>query len=135
MRAGLVFVAGIALAMGACAKSADQITAAYVSPLQYDQYSCTQLAEEAQRISGRAAEASGAQNQRAVNDAVMTTVGVVIFWPALFAVGGDDAKAYELARLKGEMEAVEQVSIRKNCGIRFQRPVPAAQPAYPPSGA
>jgi hypothetical protein len=128
-------VVGAALAVGACAKSADQITAAYVSPLQYDQYNCTQLAEEAQRLSGRAMEASGAQNQRAVNDAVMTTVGAVIFWPALFAIGGDDAKAYELARLKGEMEAVEQVSIRKNCGIRFQRATPPAPAAYPPSGA
>jgi hypothetical protein len=34
--------------------------------------------------------------------------------------------AAELARLKGEMDAIEQTSIRKKCGIQFQR---AASPA------
>ena len=51
----------------------------------------------------------------------MTTVGVVIFWPALFFIDGDNQKTAELARLKGEMEALEQASIQKNCGIQFQR--------------
>ncbi len=51
----------------------------------------------------------------------MTTVGVVIFWPALFFIGGDKGNAAELGRLKGEMEAVEQAATRKNCGIQFQR--------------
>ena len=124
MRATILVVAAGLLA-GACAKTADQITPAYVSPLQYEAYTCPQLTEEAQRLSGRAVLASGAQDQRASNDAVMTTVGALVFWPALFAVGGNDAQTYELARLKGEMEAVEQVSVRKNCGIRFHRPAPA----------
>jgi hypothetical protein len=124
--------AALAAALLACAKPADQVTAAYVSPLQYEAYSCTQLAEEAQRVSGRAIQASGAQDQRAVGDAVMTTVGAIIFWPALFAVGGNDATTYELARLKGEMDAVEQASIKKNCGIRFHKPSPPLpQPARP----
>jgi hypothetical protein len=124
MRSFIFAAAGMAVAVGACAKSADQITAAYVSPLQYDKYSCQQLGEEAQRISSRAAGAAGAQDQRAANDAVMMTVGLVIFWPAILAVGGNDQNAYELARLRGEMEAIEQSSIRKNCGIQFQRPTP-----------
>jgi hypothetical protein len=48
-------------------------------------------------------------------------VAVVIFWPAAFMVGGDRNTAAELGRLKGELEAIEQVSIRKNCGIQFRR--------------
>ena len=44
-----------------------------------------------------------------------------VFWPALFFVKGDDAKTAELARLKGETEAIEQASIRKNCGIQFRQ--------------
>lgn len=115
----------VAATAGACAKSADKVTAAYVSPLGYDQYTCAQIAAEAERISLRVQQASGAQNKQATSDAVATTVGIVIFWPALFFISGDDATTYELARLKGEIEAIERASIAKNCGITFQRePVP-----------
>jgi hypothetical protein len=127
----IIGVVAAAIVLAACAKPADQIAPAYVSPLQYEQYSCTQLAEEAQRVSARAAQAAGVQDQRATGDAVMTTVGAIIFWPALFAVGGNDAQTYELARLKGEMDAIEQPSIRKNCGIQFHKPKPPA-PTYTP---
>jgi hypothetical protein len=51
---------------------------------------------------------------------VATTAAVIIFWPAAFFIGGDKQNAAELARLKGEMEAIEQASIRKNCGIQFR---------------
>jgi len=43
---------------------------------------------------------------------------VVIFWPAAFFVKGDGQNAAELARLKGEFEALEKVSIEKNCNLR-----------------
>lgn len=110
-----------ALALGGCASSSSDIRAAYVSPLQYQPYSCKQLGEEAERISLRAAEASGAQDSNRTQDAVVTTVGVVVFWPILFAVKGDGQTAAELARLKGEMETIERVSVQKNCGITFKR--------------
>lgn len=110
-----------ALAVGACAKSADSISPAYVSPLQYDSYSCPQLREEAARVSARASQAIGEQNAKATNDAVATGVSAVIFWPGLFFIKGDGASAVEVSRLKGEMDAVEQASIRKNCGIQFQK--------------
>jgi hypothetical protein len=135
MQKVLVSAALAAMAVG-CAKPASEITPAYVSPLQYESYTCAQLAEEAQRISARAMSVAGVQDQRATSDAVWTTVGVVVFWPALFAVRGNDQNAYELARLRGEMEAIEQTSIRKKCGIRFERtpPPPAAAPYPPPAG-
>jgi hypothetical protein len=55
----------------------------------------------------------------------VTGAAIVLFWPAAFFVKGDGQNAAELARLKGEFEAIEQASIQKNCGIRFQRPAPA----------
>jgi hypothetical protein len=51
----------------------------------------------------------------------VTGVAIVVFWPAAFFIGGDKQNAAELALLKGEMDAIEQTSIRKNCGIQFQR--------------
>jgi len=58
----------------------------------------------------------------------ITTVGVVLFWPALFFLNGDDADTAELARLRGELIAMEQASRQKNCGITFQSE-PATQTA------
>ncbi len=43
-------------------------------------------------------------------------VGLVIFLPALFFLIGDDKKE-EIARLKGEFDALEQAAIQKNCSI------------------
>lgn len=107
--------------LSGCASSADNISAAYVSPNQYTGYSCKELQEEATRISARAMQVAGVQNSKSTTDAVATGVGVVLFWPALFMIKGDGTTAAELARLKGEMEAIEQVSIRKKCGIEFKK--------------
>ncbi len=114
----LVLSAG---ALSACASSADNISAAYVSPNQYASYSCKELQDEATRLSSRAMQVAGVQNSKPTTDAVATGVGVVLFWPALFMIKGDGTTAAELARLKGEMEAIEQVSIRKKCGIEFKK--------------
>ncbi|WP_372424889.1 hypothetical protein [Salinarimonas chemoclinalis] len=127
MRISVAILAAAVLA--GCASRASDITAAYVSPLTYESYTCDQLREEATRVSSRAIAATGAQNQRASNDAVATGVSLILFWPAAFLVRGDGAQAAELARLKGEMDAIEQVSTRKRCGIEFQRtPQPVATP-------
>ena len=111
----------LAAAVAGCASDSKDIAAAYVSPTAYASFSCPQLREEASRISSRAAQAVGAQDQKASNDAVATGVGVVLFWPALFFIKGDSTTAAEVSRLKGEMEAIETASIQKRCGIAFKR--------------
>jgi hypothetical protein len=108
--------------LSACATNPDNITAAYVSPGLYNTYSCPQLREEASRVSVRAAQITGAQSSKATSDAVVMGAGLILFWPALFFLKGDGTTAAEVSRLKGEMEAVEQASIQKKCGIHFQRP-------------
>lgn len=111
-----------------CAKDADQVGPTYVSPILYENYTCPQLAEEAQRVSSAAARASGVQDQKATNDKVAMGVGLVVFWPVLLMTKGNDENTAELARLKGQMNAIEEASIRKRCGIRFQHaPPPVAQ--------
>jgi len=114
----------IVVILAGCAKRADQIAASYVSPYQYENFTCAQLAEEAQRVGTRASMVAGVQDEKATKDAVATTVGIIVFWPALFFIGGNDQQTAELARLRGEMEAIEQVSVRKRCNIQFQRAQP-----------
>jgi hypothetical protein len=113
-------VAAGAMALCACASKSEDIEAQYVSPLNYQHYSCDQLAQEGACVSRRAAELAGAVDNTAKDDAVLTGVGVVLFWPALLFLEGDGPQAAEYARLKGERDAIEQAAIEKNCEIRFE---------------
>src|SRR4029077_13287718 len=95
-----IVVIGMALSLAGCATRSGDIAAAYVSPIQYQSYSCGQLCEEAARVSSHAAIASGAQDQNATSDAVATGVALVVFWPAAFMLKGNSANAQEVAQLK-----------------------------------
>jgi hypothetical protein len=119
----------LAVTLTGCASSSSQIAPSYVSPIVYDNYNCNQLRQEAQRVASRAAVAAGVQDETATNDAIVTGVAIVLFWPAAFLVsGGNKANAAELARLRGHMDAIEQANIRKQCGIEFKRPKPKPRP-------
>jgi hypothetical protein len=120
-------IVALSAALAGWASSAADITPAYVSPVQYQSYSCQQLALEAQSISTRAATLSGAQDSQRTKDGVATAAAIVIFWPAAFFVGGDKQTAAELAQMKGQMVAVEQASIAKRCNIQFRcKPPPGS---------
>lgn len=105
--------------LAACATPPKDIAPTYVSTGLYENLSCAQLRTEAEAVSARAAAAYGKQAQNRSSDAAMTTVAVVLFWPAAFFMKGDGAAAADVARLKGEMQAIEQVNRIKNCGITF----------------
>lgn len=107
--------------LAGCATSPKDIDATYVSPVTYQSYTCNQLAEEAQRVSARAAEVSGQQSKQATRDSVAVAAAVIVFWPALFFVGGNKTNAQELANLKGQMQAIQEVSNAKHCGIEFRQ--------------
>lgn len=99
-----------------CATSPDKIQPTYISPLQYSHLDCDQIRQEITRVNARISEVSGVQKKHANNDAVAMGVGLVLFWPALFFLAGGDRKE-ELARLKGEYEALQTVAIEKKCSF------------------
>lgn len=115
----LITIAVCAPLIAGCAQKSEEISGSYVSPLQYKSYSCRQLSEEATRISQRANELAGVQDKKAKNDAGAVAVSLIL-WPAAFFIKGDKTTATELARLKGELDAIEQSSIKRNCGITFR---------------
>lgn len=116
----VLWVSALAAVLAGCASASSDIAPAYISPVAYQQYTCPQLAQEAQAVSQRAAALSGAQDQKRTNDTIATTAAVVIFWPAAFLVGGDKQTAADLSQMKGQMIAIEQASNQKRCGIQFQ---------------
>jgi hypothetical protein len=116
-----ICIIAAASVLAGCASRSGDIVEAYVSPLQYQSFSCVQLSQEAARVSARAAVASGAQDQNATNDTIATTAAVILFWPAAFLIKGNGANAQEVAQLKGDMDAIEQANIQKKCGIQFNK--------------
>ena len=86
--------------------------------MQYKDYDCEQVASEMARVNRRAGELHASIKQTADTDAAQMAVGAVLFWPALFFLeGGDGPEAAEYARLKGERDALEQVSTQKKCTL------------------
>ena len=118
MRAGSCILTGLLIA--GCASSSSEISATYVSPLQYQHLSCQQIAAEAERVSRRASEVGGVQDSKRTSDQWATAGALILFWPAAFLVKGDGNTAAELGRLKGEFESLEKAGIEKNCNVRVQ---------------
>jgi len=115
-----VIVAG-AIFLSACASQPNKIASQSVSTLAYKDYSCDQLAMEADRVDRRAGELYASLKDTADGDAMQMGVGLVLFWPTLFFLeGGDGPEAQEYARLKGERQAIETVAVRRTCDIEFK---------------
>jgi hypothetical protein len=103
-----------------CASNPDELTPSYVSPLQYQDYSCKQIGAESAMIERRVGEHYSSLDKKASNDSGQMAAGLIIFWPALFFLeGGDGAEAVEYKRMRGEYDALQKVAIQKNCGLTF----------------
>ena len=112
----IVTTACIAALLMGCAEHSDKIQASYVSPVEYQDYSCKQIRREMMRVSRKVNEVAGVQDRQASNDSAAMGVGLVLFWPALFFLAGHDQHA-ELAQLKGQYDALEEAAIQKNCDV------------------
>lgn len=101
--------------LSACATAGKDVAATYVSPVQFSNYDCSQIQQEVARIQGRANQLSGRLDEAASNDKAIMGVGMILFWPALFALGGTKQQEAELARLKGEHDALTAAAVNKKC--------------------
>lgn len=99
-----------------CSTPPEKIKASYVSPLQYNNFTCNQIRMEIQRVDRKIREVSEAQRQEANKDLAAVAIGACLFWPAFFMTIGQDHSA-ELANLKGGFDALEQAAIQKECNI------------------
>lgn len=96
--------------MCGCAKSPESISPAYISDVPYRNWSCSQLGQEELRLNEALSVASAQQKKARTND----TVGVILIGLPVSSLSGDNI-APEIARLKGELEAVNRAANLKNC--------------------
>lgn len=113
MRLGII---AAALVAAGCATQPEDIAANHVSVTEYKGYTCEELADEAGALNSKGRKLYESLDREADGDAAQMAVGMILFWPALFFLeGGDGADAEVYADLKGQMEAVQQASRRKQC--------------------
>lgn len=112
---GLMYLAASVFVLAACSKGSDDIAATYVSPAVYNEYTCSQIQQEIIRVNTQVNQMAGKLDDNRETDEAVTAAGIILFWPALFFLGGTKEEEAEFARLKGEFNALEQVSIQKDC--------------------
>lgn len=111
----------LAAVLAGCAKSPESISASYVSDITYRQLSCADLSVESARLQQALVRASAQQEQARGND----TVGVILLGLPVSSLSGDNV-APEIARLKGELEALHRTALQKKCSLP---PIPTKQEA------
>ena len=121
MKFVILLCIAIFIFLSGCASSPEKIAAAYVSPIQYQSYTCEQIAQELNRVGRRLQGVTQIQSGEASGDSATMAIGMVLFWPSLFFLEGDTGREGELARMKGEVEAIETVAITKNCNKALQQ--------------
>lgn len=115
MKKPIAAIISVTIALAGCSTASKDIAANYVSPMQYQSYDCDQLASESGRIYSRVNQLGSRLDEAASNDKAITGLGVILFWPALFALGGTKQQEAEYARLKGESDSIQQASVVKKC--------------------
>ena len=91
-----------------CATAPENIPPAYVSHMSYMQYSLEQLGQEEARLQAALATSSDAQRKARSND----TIGVIFLGLPVSSLSGSN-QAANVARLKGELEAVQKAMTLK----------------------
>ena len=122
MKKTIILSALIASSLTACAKGTTDLIPQYVSPVQYNSYSCSQIEAEMQSVSRHVSQVGGQVDKQHSDDQARMGVGLILFWPTLFFLDGDTPQAVEYTRLQGEFNALEKAAIQKNCHISVERP-------------
>lgn len=98
-----------------CATPPEKVAASYVSPNTYASYNCKAIISERNRVVSKVDELTGVQKKKSSNDAAAMGVGMILFWPALFALGAGSDVEPQLATMKGHYDALTAAGTQKNC--------------------
>ena len=111
----LVFMSVFVLS---CASDPSDLQTTYVNPSQYASYDCGQIENALATKNTRLASLYTSLQNEADADKWQAGVGLLLFWPTLFWLEGNDGpEATEYRRLKGEVEALGEAANRKKCGF------------------
>ena len=106
----------VTITLSGCVASSGNHQAGYVSPAQFQTYSCDELLAEIERIQTRVSQLTGKPGDKtAVKDKWILGADLSLSWAALFALGGTEEQEAEYAQLKSEYDAIQQWAAIKQC--------------------
>ena len=114
LMAAIFFI--VAITLSGCAASAGNNRTTYISPAQFQTYSCDELLAEIERIQTRVSQLTGKPDDQApTKDKWTLGADLSLSWAALFALGGTKEQEAEYVQLKSEYDAIQQWAIVKQC--------------------
>jgi hypothetical protein len=112
-----VALASLATIVGcSSAPKATEVSAAYVPAGFYTNMTCDQLIAEAEAVRRSVPALENAVNTHRSNQTGVEVVTWVLFWPAAFFLDKGEATSSQLAKAKGEVEAIGLAMRAKKCG-------------------
>jgi len=107
-----IAVITLAAFASACATQGANVASSYVPSSRYSSATCESLAEDFVQVKQSENTLSGQLDTAFNKDAALVIVGALIFF-----IGSDKAKEAELARVKGEREAIQRAMNDRKCAV------------------
>lgn len=124
MVARIVGIVSAAVIVGACssAPKSNEVSAAYIPVVQYNNYTCEQLISEAESVRRSVPALEGAVDQHRSNQTAVEVITWVLFWPAALALDKGEAQSSQLAKARGELQAIQTALLGKRCNSQLSAP-------------
>lgn len=105
------------LSLSGCATAPGNVDPIKYSDAIYADMECQQLEPINGVIQQDLAKVTEEQRSDRADDLGWGIAGGLFFWPVMFMMNGNDATVTELAMLKGQSDALEDVMVNKECMI------------------
>lgn len=121
MKPAYLTILAASIALSACASTDPANDPSYVSMAEYQHYNCKQIGAEMNRISKRTDDAIEARMKAKEGEQTNAVLGAAVTALAItqgysfYNDRGQDDNAIQINRLKSQYDALEKLSIQKNC--------------------
>lgn len=115
-----IIISALALVGCSSAPKSSEVAPDYVSPVHYEAMSCDRLSLEEQALRRAVQANTAAVDKHRDQQTGVEVVTWVLFWPAAFFLDKGTEHSTKLARVAGELEALNAAKRIKKCGHEQQ---------------
>jgi hypothetical protein len=117
----IVGILSAVVLIGACssAPKSNEVSAAYIPIAQYNNYTCDQLISEAESVRRSVPALESAVDKHRENQTGVEVVTWILFFPAALALDKGEATSSQLAKARGELQAIQTALLAKHCNSQL----------------
>jgi hypothetical protein len=115
-----VAVASAAAMISACssAPKSNEVSAAYIPVAQYNNYTCDQLISEVESVRRSVPALESAVDKHRESQTGVEVITWVLFFPAALALDKGEGNSSQLAKARGELQAIQTAMMAKQCNTQ-----------------